>query len=300
MKRPFHTLDVFTQTALAGAPLAVVSAADGLDTARMQAIAREFNLSETAFVLPPRDPIHTARLRIFTPTAEASFAGHPTVGAAVLIAGLRAPEFAGGRDLAVVLEEATGPVRCHVRLNRAGASFCYFELPVAPWRVCDADAGALAEALGLAADDIGFDAHRPQVWSAGAPICFVPVRSLAAIGRAAPHPALLGAAAAGGRGVFLYTRETIAPDHAAHARVFGVDIGAREEPATAAAAAAFAGVAVAFEAPPDGAHDLILEQGYEMGRPSQIVVGLQVENGALARATIGGHAVRVSDGTLNL
>src|SRR2546430_1088407 len=92
LRRKFYTLDVFTDAALAGTPLAVVLDCDGLDTARMQAIAREFNLSETVFVRPPRDPAHTAHVRIFTPGRELPFAGHPTVGTAVLLAELRAPE----------------------------------------------------------------------------------------------------------------------------------------------------------------------------------------------------------------
>lgn len=300
MQRRFHTLDVFTKFALAGNPLAVVRDAGGLDGAAMQKIAREFNLSETVFVLPPANPVNTARLRIFTPAAELPFAGHPTVGAAVLIAGLRAPEMAGGRDLQVVLEEAVGAIRCTVRLEREGASFCYFDLPRLPEKIADADPARLAAALSLEISEIGFDGHRPQVWSAGTPFCCVPVADLAAIARAAPNPTLLASALAGGRGAFLYTRETADPAHSVHARMFSAGLGMVEDPATGAAAAAFAGQAVAFERPEDGAHDLVIEQGYEMGRPSQIVLGLTVEAGALAAATIGGHAVRVSDGTLSL
>lgn len=300
MKRRFHTLDVFTKTALCGNPLAVVSDCDGLDTPAMQAIAREFNLSETVFVLAPRNPVHTARLRIFTPAAELPFAGHPTVGAAVLIAGLRAPELAGGRDLAVVLEEEVGDVHCTVRLNRAGASFAFFDLPRLPEKLAEADPAALAAALSIAASDIGFDNHRPQVWSAGTPFCCVPVSGLAAIARARPNPAALAGAVAGGRGAFLYTRETLSPDHAVHARMFGAGLGMVEDPATGAAAAAFAGQAAAFEPAEDGQHDLVIEQGYEMGRPSQIVLSLHIEAGALAAATIGGHALRIGEGTLDL
>lgn len=300
MKRRFHTLDVFTTTVLAGNPLAVVSDADGLDGAAMQKIAREFNLSETVFVLPPRDPTNTARLRIFSPAAELAFAGHPTVGAAILIAALRAPELAGGRDLLVVLEEEVGPIRCTVRLPREGAPFCYFDLPRLPEKLADADAADLAAALSLNQSDIGFDDHRPQVWSAGTPFCCVPVKGLDAIARARPDASLLRGAVAGGRGAFLYTRETADPAHSVHARMFGAGLGVAEDPATGSAAAAFAGHAVAFEKPEDGAHDLVIEQGCEMGRPSRIVLGLTVERGALVAATIGGHAVRVSEGTLDL
>ncbi|HWG05648.1 MAG TPA: PhzF family phenazine biosynthesis isomerase, partial [Beijerinckiaceae bacterium] len=115
MRRKFHTLDVFTEHALAGNPLAVVLDCDGLDDNRMQAIAREFNLSETVFVLEPADPVNTAKIRIFTPSRELPFAGHPTIGAAILIAELRAPELLAASDVTLVLEEGIGLVTCSVR-----------------------------------------------------------------------------------------------------------------------------------------------------------------------------------------
>lgn len=300
MTRRFFTLDVFAQAPLAGNPLAVVIDAEGLDDARMLAIAREFNLSETVFVLPARNPVNTARVRIFTPAMELPFAGHPTVGAAVLLASLRAPELASGRDLGVVLEEQIGDVACTVRLEKRGASFAYFDLPRLPEKIGAADARALAEALSLEEKDIGFDGHRPVVYSAGAPFCFVPVSGLAAIARAKPDAQKLTAASAGGRGAWLYTRETCDPQSAVHARMFSALMPGLEDPATGAAAAAFAGVAYAFEKPEDGEHALVIEQGYEMGRPSRITLGMSVQNGALVSATIGGHAVRVGEGTLAL
>lgn len=104
MARRFQTLDVFTETALGGNPLAVVLDAEGLDDERMQAIAAEFNLSETVFVFEPRDAVNSARLRIFTPKRELPFAGHPTVGAAALIAQRRASDLLAAQDLRIVLE----------------------------------------------------------------------------------------------------------------------------------------------------------------------------------------------------
>src|SRR5271166_483948 len=114
MRLAYHLLDVFTETPLAGNPLAVVPEADGLDFSQMQAIAREFNLSETVFVLTPRDPLHAARLRIFTPTQELPFAGHPTLGAACLIALLRAPDMIVKQPLGLALEEEIGSIACEV------------------------------------------------------------------------------------------------------------------------------------------------------------------------------------------
>ena len=297
MKRRFFTLDVFTRERFAGNPLAVVLDCGGLDTEAMQAIAREFNLSETVFALEPRDPINTLRARIFTPVMELPFAGHPTIGTAVLIAALRAPEMAG-RDLQIVIEEQVGPVRCAVRLARNGASYASFHLPRLPERGGDAGPGAhLASVRSLRPEDIGFDAPAPSLWAAGTPFCFVPVAGLAAIGRAAPTSAL-ASAIGNARGAFLYTRETIHPDSAVHTRMFGAGVGVAEDPATGSAAAALAGVAVAYERPDDGAHEIVIEQGFEMGRPSLITLGLDVAHGALISATIGGHAIRVSEGTI--
>ena len=300
MRWRFFTLDVFAREALAGNPLAVVVDAEGLDATQMQKIAREFNLSETVFVLPARNPINTARVKIFTPATELPFAGHPTVGTAVLLASLRAPELAGGGDLAIVLEEQVGDVHCTVRLARAGAAYAYFALPRLPEKIGEADANALAAALSLAPEDIGFDRHRPTVYSAGAPFCFAPVASADAIRRAKPRADLLAGAVAGGRGAFLYTREVVDPKHAVHARMFGAGIGVAEDPATGAACAAFAGVAMEFEDAEEGEHALVIEQGFAMGRPSLITLGMSVEQGRLVAATIGGHAVRVAEGMLGL
>ena len=296
--RRFATLDVFTATPLAGNPLAVVLDADGLDGARMQAIAREFNLSETVFVLPPRDPAHAAKVRIFTPGRELPFAGHPTIGTACLIAHMRTPDrLADG--VRIVLEEEVGDVACRVRRDGDGLA-AEFDCPRLPLRLDAPPPGVadLAAALGLDAGEIGFDGHQPSLFSAGAPFLFVPVRSLATIARARPSDALWTAPDA--PAVFVYTSEVVEPGSAFHARMFGGGWGVPEDPATGSAAAAFAGVVLAFDRPPDGEHDLTLEQGFEMGRPSRIALRLRVEGGALRSASVGGSAVIVSTGALAL
>src|SRR6516162_9173636 len=135
MTRRFQTLDVFTETALAGNPLAVVLDAEWLDDARMQAIAAEFNLSETVFVFEPRNAINTARIRIFTPKRELPFAGHPTIGAAALIADQRAGDLLAAHDLRIVLEEAIGDVVCSARHRKGHALAASFELPKLPERL---------------------------------------------------------------------------------------------------------------------------------------------------------------------
>jgi trans-2,3-dihydro-3-hydroxyanthranilate isomerase len=299
VKRRFYTLDVFADCPLAGNPLAVVLDSAALDAERMQAIAREFNLSETTFVLEPRDPVNTAALRIFTPVRELPFAGHPTIGSAIMIAVARAPEMIGRGDLQIVLEEEVGPVRCNVR-RKANAYFASFALPALPFavagapNVCDA-----ASALGLAASDVGFDRHRISRYSCGTPYTFVPVAGLEAIARAAPDLARFRKVF-GEAGVFLYTRETNSAENAVHARMFAPQLGIIEDPATGSAAAAFAGVAQEFEAPEDGVHTITIEQGFEMGRPSLINLTMEIAGGKLTGGEIGGSAVIVSQGTIEV
>jgi trans-2,3-dihydro-3-hydroxyanthranilate isomerase len=299
MRRNYHTLDVFTDAPLAGNPLAVVLDADGLDDARMQQIAREFNLPETVFVVTPRDPVNSAALRIFTPGRELPFAGHPTVGAAALLAHLRAPQLLAAQDLRLVLEETVGDVVCIARHRRGQALAAYFHLPRLPQPAGAAPSDAeLAESLGLEAADIGFGAHRPTVYGAGVDFLFVPIAGAAAIAKASPDRAHWGAD--GGPGVYLYTRETTRAGAAYHARMFASGWGVREDPATGSAASAFAGVVMEFDKPADGEHFVVIEQGVEMGRPSVIALGLEVEGGALRSASIGGSAVLIAEGTIDL
>lgn len=302
MRRSFYTLDVFTETALGGNPLAVVLDAAGLDLARMQAIAREFNLSETVFVLPPRDPVNTARLRIFTPLAELPFAGHPTIGAAVLIAQLRAGDLMAREDLGLVLEEAIGAISCTARQLKGRPAEASFVLPRLPQPICEpVSVGGIAAALSLVPEDIGFDAHSPSLWSAGVGYTFVPIKSRQAIARAWPaleHWSAIGPAEQ--PMAFLYTKEGVQEGRHVHARVFAPTLGVPEDPATGSAAAAFAGPAVAFERPEDGEHSILIEQGEEMGRPSLIRLTMDIMGGSLVSATVGGSAVRIFEGSMNL
>jgi trans-2,3-dihydro-3-hydroxyanthranilate isomerase len=294
MQLRFATLDVFTDRRFAGNPLAVVRDAAGLDAAAMQAIAREFNLSETVFVLPPADPAHRARLRIFTPASELPFAGHPTVGAAVLL-GLDD----GAGEHRFTVEEQVGLVQCVVTAKAAQgrATFALPQLPVEAGTAPDPE--RLAPALGLAPADLRLPGFRPVIYSAGFPIAFVPLCGLAAMGRCRPDAGGLSAAvgAGGPQAIFVFCRETIEAGSAFHARMFAPALGITEDPATGAAVAAFAGVLARFD-PLDGERTLVVEQGYEMGRPSRITLQLSTQNGRLVRASIGGDAVVVSQGTI--
>ena len=293
MRRRFVTLDVFTQTRFSGNPLAVVLESDGLDKDGMQMIAREFNLAETVFVMQPANPGSRAMLRIFTPKAELPFAGHPTVGTAVLL-GCMSGYNLGVHDM--VLEETVGLVHCTVEAQGREQGRASFVLPRLPERMEGAvGADEAAAALGLNADDIGFGS--PSRWSAGVPANFVPVRNLEAMSRAEPAASFETVFGRNGRGIaYLYCGETSEPGHHFHARMFAPSFGIVEDPATGAAAAAFAGVVMEISHPADGEHGFVIEQGYEMGRPSQIELGMIVKRGTLTRATIGGSAVIVSDG----
>ncbi|MEW9838034.1 PhzF family phenazine biosynthesis protein [Mesorhizobium marinum] len=298
--RKYLIYDVFTDRPLAGNPLAVVVECEGLETAAMQAIAREFNLSETVFILPADNPRHRARVRIFTPEYEMPFAGHPTVGAAVALA-----EEAGDDGMAgmFVLEEQIGPVRCAVTKGR-GASFAEFDLAKLPERLpLTVDPAAIGAALGLAPHEIGFENHRPSLWAAGVPYLTVPVAGQEVAARIRfDNTAWTELAPPKGEGIvasaYIYCRDTVLHDSAFHARMFSPGNPAIEDPATGSAAAAFAGAIVHFDEPVAGSHAFWIEQGIEMGRPSRIRLEIDVEGGRIDGARIGGHAVKVAEGLL--
>ncbi|TKT80076.1 PhzF family phenazine biosynthesis protein [Aquamicrobium sp. LC103] len=302
-KRRYLIYDVFADQPLAGNPLAVVLDGEGLDDAAMMKIAREFNLSETVFVRPPARPAHGASIRIFTPEYELPFAGHPTVGTAIALSELpEAPNADSGTAL-VVLEEKIGNVRCAVSREN-GRAFAEFDLPQLPRSLeFSPDVEAIAASLGLGPHEIGFENHRVSLWSAGVPYVLVPVAGLDAARRARlDGPAWLELAPRRDGGnpacAFLYCREAISHDSDFHARMFVPGPPVYEDPATGSAVAAFAGALVFFDELRDGAHQLRIEQGLEMGRPSHIRLEIDIDGREIAGARIGGHAVKVAEGWL--
>ena len=300
MERRYAIWDVFTNTPLAGNPLAVVLDAGGLSTEAMQAIAREFNVSETVFVLPPRLPAHTAYVRIFTPATELQFAGHPTVGAAIQLADDRISGAAADCDALIVLEEGVGSIRVGVVGRRGHAPYAEFDVPKLPeLSGAPAHDDRIAAALGLAPQQIGSANHKPSQYDAGLPYTFVPVRDLDAIARAQIVASHWEEAFHGSNGkVFLYCRETIHHHASFHARMFSPGLGLPEDPATGSAAAAFSAVVHRFDQLPEGTSEFIIEQGIEMARPSEIKLEIEVASRRIRRVRIGGYACLVMRGKL--
>ncbi|MBM3449665.1 MAG: PhzF family phenazine biosynthesis protein [Armatimonadetes bacterium] len=302
MGRKFVTADVFTTRPFGGNPLAVVMEAEDLDAATMQRIAREFNLSETTFVLPPASADDTARVRIFTPARELPFAGHPTVGTAIVLAELSfAPD--APFETEVWLEEEVGVLR--VTVTRAAGAPAYAEFAAAQVpapTLGTLPVGRAAAALSLSPDDIGLPGHAIAASSAGVPFLFVPVRSLDAVRRATPNTAAWPTRneVGGPTSMFVYARGGESADAAFRARMFGPELGIVEDPATGGAAAAFPGHVHACDPLAHGTHTWLIKQGYEMGRPSDIHVHTDVSSGRITRVRVGGHAVRVSEGTLRV
>jgi trans-2,3-dihydro-3-hydroxyanthranilate isomerase len=296
MRRRFVTLDVFTEKLFAGNPLAVVLEPDGLDTAAMQTIAREFNLSETVFVHPPEDKANRAKLRIFTPGRELPFAGHPTVGTAVLLGRIDG----GAAEHSIALEEKVGLVRCRVKAAGADSGRATFDLPRLPEIAGEAsDNATIAAALSISAGDIGAEHWAVQRWSAGNPFTIVPVSSLDVVARCRPDMAHFEKAFGGGFAApFIVCRHAAEAGHDFHARMFAPGVGVAEDPATGSAAAAFAGYLAAHAGYKDGEHTALIEQGYEMGRPSVMELTLNIGSGKLTGASIGGGAIVVSEGTI--
>ena len=299
MDHQFYTLDVFTNERFAGNGLAVVLDADGLTDTQMQQVAREFNLSETVFVQKPEQAGSTAKVRIFTPGKELPFAGHPTIGTAVLLATNTA-----GPCTDVRLEERLGLVDVHVDDIADQCGYAQFSAPALPEPAREGPAaGDIAAALGLDASDIGFEAHSPRLVKAGNEFLFVPVASLAAVERSMMNSSrreeLLGAA--GMVGAYVYCRGGVAAGASFHGRMFGSPAsGIFEDPATGSAVAAFPGQIIASERLADETHSWHIEQGFEMGRASDLFLEADVSSGALSAVRVGGHAVIVSRGTMTI
>jgi trans-2,3-dihydro-3-hydroxyanthranilate isomerase len=242
-------------------------------------------------VLPPSDPGHLARVRIFTPRAEMPFAGHPTVGTALVLAWLGRTPPSGE----FVLEEQAGPVPVRLRRDEAGAMSAEFRAPAAPTHGPRIDAGGVADSLGLTLDDLVTDSGLPRAASCGAPFLLVELAGRAALARAS----LTGAAglpAVAAEGVFLFARD--GGEVELRARMFAPAHGIAEDPATGSAAAALAGFLAGRPGLADGWHAWRIAQGVEMGRPSLIEARARRQEGRVTEVRVGGRAVPVAKGTI--
>ncbi len=288
----FVTYDVFSDERFAGNQLAVLLDAQGLSGAEMQAITREFNLAESTFILPPEDPSNTARVRIFTPGYEMPFAGHPTVGSAIALAKTRG---FGGQ---VKLELNAGVFPVEVSLSEHGG-FAEFKNPNLPKEKGAAPSpDAIEVALSLPPGSIDRERHKPR--RVGAGVEFIYVRaSLNHVRAAKVNSAAWDALGLDEVvGVYLYADGGEAADATYHVRMFAPGAGIMEDPATGSAAAALPGQVALSERLADGEHRWIVEQGFEMGRPSRIKATIETKNGAVVSVRIGGDAIAMQRGQI--
>jgi trans-2,3-dihydro-3-hydroxyanthranilate isomerase len=285
----FVTLDVFTDRPFGGNPLAVFADARGLDTASMQALASEFNLSETTFVLPPADPQHTARVRIFTPSAEIGFAGHPNIGTAWLLA-------TQGRDVQgrLTLEGGSGLVDIDVERESGRLRMCRLMAPQALRLAAAPAAAELAPCAGLGAADIG----RTDVASVGLD-CVCAEVAPEALARARPDASAFRAAAdrwLGPQGRFmlcLYARD----GDQLRSRVFGPLYGVTEDPACGSATAALTGLLLERDAAAN--NRTVMRMGTEVGRPSVLYAGAE-RSGDGVRVWLAGQCVEMMRGSISV
>lgn len=296
MPHRFVIADVFTETAFGGNQLAVFPDGRGLSDRAMQALAREFNFAETTFVLPPQDPRHLGRVRIFTPRTELPFAGHPTVGTAAVLARLGLVPLPAGAAT-IVLEEGIGPVAVEIRL-RGETVFAQLvtekavESPAAhPARNAAAAALSLPETAVL------------DAWFAGVgvPFCFVHLGSREMVDRAVLDRAAWSAHFAKAWSPHLYLfAGGLASGSRLYARMFAPALGIEEDPATGSGAAALAAWLASRSPREDGTFKWEIDQGIAMGRPSFIEASAEKRPGRSVRVKVGGATVLVGEGTMTV
>jgi trans-2,3-dihydro-3-hydroxyanthranilate isomerase len=297
----YVTVNVFTQRRFGGNPLAVLPDANGLTDAEMQAIAADFNLSETTFLLPPADPRNHARVRIFTPKTEMPFAGHPNVGTAFVLATM-----AGDPPEHYTFEEIAGLVRVHVLRDPGGAiSGARVAAPHSLSIDIAVPTDLVAACAGLSEEEIATDAHTPLIASVGTPFVIAEVRSLEALARARPEIAAFrrGAEAfpklAEHFNLHLYVRKD-GDATRLRCRMFAPLAGVPEDPATGSAAAALAGLLTSMAPGENVDLHYEIEQGVEMGRPSEIVASARKTAEGPVSASVAGSCVPVMRGTLTV
>ena len=301
MRLNFVTVDVFTDKQFGGNPLAVVTDAEGLSAQQMQAIAAEFNLSETTFVLPPKAPEHTAHVRIFTPRAEIPFAGHPNVGTAFVLAqegGCYGKAFAG---TTMTFEETAGLVRIELLEQNSETVGARLEAPQ-PLAIGDPlPVDVIADACSIAAADIETRNHQPCVAGCGNPFVFAELKAREALANAQPRAEAFARHVPRERaaGIHLYVRS---PDATAdiQSRMFAPMHGIAEDPATGSSNVALVGLLAQLRPEANLRLSLKLGQGIDMGRPSILLGAAEKKAGRVVMTSIGGSCVAVTRGVLDL
>jgi trans-2,3-dihydro-3-hydroxyanthranilate isomerase len=300
MQRRYITVDVFTDRAFGGNPLAVVLDADGLSTAQMQAIASEFNYAETTFVLPPRDPAHDAQVRIFTVNKEIPFAGHPNVGTAFVLA-----TQATKPPARLLFEEGAGLVPVEILTKEGRAVGAELTAPQPLKQLTQFSAEQAAAVVSLSSADIRTDRHPPQIVSVGLPFLVVELASRDALRRARPDAAAFARTfpCDGSDAVYLYTRDIPPAEKTSdlQARMFHPgSSGLSEDPATGSATVAAAALLADLAAERDAELSLRIGQGVDMGRPSLLLTRVHKANGVIASAHVGGACVQMMEGSFRL
>jgi trans-2,3-dihydro-3-hydroxyanthranilate isomerase len=300
MQRRYNTVDVFTNRAFGGNPLAVVLDAGGLSTAQMQAIASEFNYSETTFVLPPRDAAHDAQVRIFTVNREIPFAGHPNVGTAYVLATRAAKP-----PVRLKFEEGAGLVPVEILTEQGRVTGAELTAPQPLKRLSQVSVERAAGCLSLSANEVKTDRHPPQIISVGLSFLVVELASRDALRGAKPDAAAFAKTfpCDDSDAVYLYTRDVPVDEKPCdlQARMFHPGASAlSEDPATGSATAAAAALLADLDPLKDGELKLRIGQGVDMGRPSLLLTRVRKQNGAVAAIHVGGSCAPMMEGTFRL
>ena len=298
----YLTCDVFTDHLFGGNQLAVFPDASEIPPELMPRIAREFNYSETTFVLPASNPKHTRRVRIFTPGGELAFAGHPTVGTAHVLATIGAVELTGD-ETHMVLEEGVGPVPVTVRARDGKPAFAQLSVAKLPEIGPPPPSPArLAAMLSLNTDDLVGSDMPAEAISCGTPFLFVPLRDRGAVARARARVDLLEQTLGDywTQMVMVFALDGEQPGSDVRARMFAPTIGVPEDPATGSAAVGLGGYLAARDPRFDAKLRWVVEQGFEMGRPSILEVEAEKKAGKITAVRVGGSSVVVCEGRMQL
>ncbi|MDT4897797.1 MAG: trans-2,3-dihydro-3-hydroxyanthranilate isomerase [Acidobacteriota bacterium] len=300
-KLRYHLVDVFTDRVFGGNPLAVFTNGRGIQPELMQSIAKELNLSETTFVLPPEDPENDYRVRIFTPGAELPMAGHPTVGTSFILAREHMIE-PGAEESNIKLEEIVGTIPVNINFKDGAPDLIWMQQPLPHFGPRFEDAGVIAEMLSIAPEAI--ETNLPlEVVSCGVPFLFVPLKDLES-SRAIRfrldvwERTLRGF---GVSGVFVFTKETEMAGSSVHSRMFAPGLGIMEDPATGGASGPLGCYLVHHGVfPSTRKAEFTSEQGIEMGRPSFIKIIIEQEAGEITSVRVGGQCRFMGEGYLEV